>query len=211
MLLWVYWTQVPALGALGASSPLQPVLIPYSISMIGVLYLTAVWIMNRRPAVWRAVSYVAQLSFGIYLIHPMVLDVVLAVLRRAGLMRPSPWVATAAVAATVAITIAVCAGLHRTPLSQSLMGRARSTQPAPGQPGRLRPALVPALLLAVATLGALLIGGDASPLVPTGASNPPQTVQASVTVPAPPPCQATTGCPPNGVTRAPSASPAPGG
>jgi peptidoglycan/LPS O-acetylase OafA/YrhL len=211
LLVWVYWAQVPTRGGLGASNPLQPMIILYSISMIGVLYVTAVWLMNRRAGVQRAFSYVAQLSFGIYLVHPMVLDVVLGVLRHMGLMRPSAWVAAIAVVATVAITIAVCAGLHRTALSQQLMGRARLPQPEAGRPGRARRGLVPALLLAVLMLGVLLVGGDATPLVETGSSAPPQTVQASVTVPAPVRCIGITDCPLDSSAQASSASSASGG
>jgi peptidoglycan/LPS O-acetylase OafA/YrhL len=211
LLLWAYWAQVPTRGGLGASNPLQPIMIPYSISMIGVLYLSAVWMMSRRAGVQRAFGYVAQLSFGIYLVHPMVLDMVLALFRRTGLMRPSAWVAAIAVVATVTISIAVCAGLHRTALSQQLMGRARLLQPDSGRPGRARRGLVPALLLAVLMLGVLLIGGDATPLVGTGSAAPPPTVQASVTVPAPVQCIGVTDCPLDSSAQASSAASASGG
>jgi hypothetical protein len=158
--------------------------------------------MERGPE-WEWVrttfSYGAQLSFGVYLAHPMVLDLVLAVLRRAGLLRPSVWVSLTALALTVLVTVVICAALHRTRLSLPLMGRARlasaGSMTAPVDRSvtawrqwlpRLRARLVtvPSGVLAASVLGVLVIGGDQTP--PSEISRPSweQTVEASSPLPA---------------------------
>jgi peptidoglycan/LPS O-acetylase OafA/YrhL len=184
VLMWTFWAQLPSRGALGASSPLQPIMMLWSVAALGGLYLLAVWIMERGTRTIRAIfSYGAQLSFGVYLAHPMVLDLVLAIFRRLGLFAPSPWVSLAALSATVVLTVAVCAALHRTRLSTPLMGRARLV---PGRTprllsrlrtprlGRLLPA--PTLLVSLSALGVLVIGGDQSAPVEDDGAN---TLQAS--------------------------------
>jgi peptidoglycan/LPS O-acetylase OafA/YrhL len=187
-LLWVYWVQVPSRGGLGASSPLQPIMVLWSVAALGVLYLLAVWIMERgAPGLRNAFSYLAQLSFGVYLAHPMVLDLVLAVLRRVGLMAPSVWVSLIALLCTVVLSVAVCSALHRTPLSLPLMGRARLVLARAPQPRlqRLRTRLVsvPTAVLAVSVLAVLLVSGDQTPPAETGTPSWEETVEASDPVP----------------------------
>jgi peptidoglycan/LPS O-acetylase OafA/YrhL len=188
VLLWVYWVQVPSRGGLGASSPLQPIMVLWSVAALGVLYLLAVWIMERgAPGLRNAFSYLAQLSFGVYLAHPMVLDLVLAVLRRVGLMAPSVWVSLIALLCTVVLSVAVCSALHRTPLSLPLMGRARLVLARAPQPRlqRLRTRLVsvPTAVLAVSVLAVLLVSGDQTPPAETGTPSWEETVEASDPVP----------------------------
>jgi len=196
VLLWVYWAQVPSMGGLGASSPLQPVMVLWSVAALGALYLLAVWIMERGSrGVRNAFSYLAQLSFGVYLAHPMVLDLVLAGLRRAGLMVPSVWVSILALVLTVVLTVAICSALHRTPLSLQLMGRGRLT-PTTASAGapvqslrawlrrlRARAATVPTAVLAVSVLGVLVVGGDQTSPEETGAPSWQATAVASDPVP----------------------------
>jgi peptidoglycan/LPS O-acetylase OafA/YrhL len=183
VLIWAYRAQLPSRGALGASSPLQPIMMLWSVAALGGLYLLAVWIMGRGTPTVRAIfSYGAQLSFGVYLAHPMVLDLVLAVFRGFGMFVPAVWVSLAALACTVVLTVAVCAALHRTRLSTPLMGRPRL---APGGAPRLLPRLrmpvrgrlvTAPTLLALSALGVLLIGGDQSAPVEDDRAN---TLQAS--------------------------------
>jgi peptidoglycan/LPS O-acetylase OafA/YrhL len=188
VLLWVYWAQVPTRGGLGASSPLQPIMVLWSVAALGALYLLAVWIMERgAPGLKNAFSYLAQLSFGVYLAHPMVLDLVLAVLRRTGLMAASVWVSVIALVLTVVGTVAVCSALHRTPLSLPLMGRARLSPARVPQPRlpRTMPRLVsvPTAVLALSVLAVLLVSGDQTPPAETGTPSWEETVQASDPVP----------------------------
>jgi peptidoglycan/LPS O-acetylase OafA/YrhL len=188
VLLTVYWVQVPSRGGLGASSPLQPIMVLWSVAALGVLYLLAVWIMERgAPGLRNAFSYLAQLSFGVYLAHPMVLDFVLALLRRTGLMAPSVWVSLIALLCTVVLTVAVCSALHRTPLSLALMGRARLAPVGVPQLRlrqlRTRLVSVPTAVLAVSVLAVLLVSGDQTPPAETGTPSWEETVEASDPVP----------------------------
>jgi peptidoglycan/LPS O-acetylase OafA/YrhL len=192
VLLWSYFAQLPTRGALGASSPLQPVMIVWSAASLGVFYLISVWIMHQgSPWVQSLFSYGAQLSFGVYLVHPMVLDVVLALMRRLGWAAPSVWVSLAALGATATGAVAVCAALHRSRLSLALIGRNRlgagqaprliRVWPPAGSWSRLRARRVTgsALFLVVSVLAVLVIGGDQSPPAESGTPTWEETIEAS--------------------------------
>jgi peptidoglycan/LPS O-acetylase OafA/YrhL len=135
-LLWSYWAQVPSLGVLEAATPLQPSMIVWSTIMLGALYLAAVRLSRWRSRRARRVfAYLAQLSFGIYLAHPLVLDLVLSFARRLGVFGPHKWLVVVSYVLVTAITVTLCALLHRTPLSRALMGRARrSARPRAAEP-----------------------------------------------------------------------------
>jgi hypothetical protein len=187
VLLWTYWAQVPTRGALDASSPLQPVMLLWSVAALGGLYLLSVWIMERGAPKLRAVfGYGAQLSFGVYLAHPMVLDLVLSVMRRLGVMAPSVWVSLTALVLTVSITAGVCSALHRTRLSLPLMGRAQLVADGPPTGSQLRTLAdrlhgrrvwVPAAVLGASVLAVLVAGGDQISALTTPTWD--ETVQAS--------------------------------
>lgn len=136
-LLWSYWAQVPSLGVLEAATPLQPSMIIWSTIMLGALYLAAVRLSRwRSRTAQRVFAYLAQLSFGIYLAHPLVLDLVLSTARRLGVFGPHKWLVVVSYVLVTAITVALCALLHRTPLSRALMGRGRrSARPEAAGPG----------------------------------------------------------------------------
>lgn len=123
-LLANYWAQVPVLGVPRASTPLQPMMILWSTIMLAALYLSAVHLTRVRcPLLQRAVTHLAQLSFGIYLAHPMVLDLVLSLARRLDLFSPSPWLAAIAFLFTSLGTVLLCAAIHSTRYSLALIGR----------------------------------------------------------------------------------------
>lgn len=132
-LLWSYWAQVPSLGVLEAATPLQPSMIVWSTIMLGALYLAAVRLSDwRSRTAQRAFAYVAQLSFGIYLAHPLMLDLVLSITRRLGVFGPHKWLVVVSYVLVIVLTVGLCAALHRTPLSLALMGRGRhSVRPVP--------------------------------------------------------------------------------
>jgi peptidoglycan/LPS O-acetylase OafA/YrhL len=182
VLMWTFFAQLPTRGALGASSPLQPIMVLWSLASLGVLYLLAVRITEHgSPALRATFSYGAQLSFGVYLAHPMVLDVVLSVLRRAGLETPTVWVSLASLVLTVAGSVAVCAALHRTRFSLALMGRPRlDPQRSPRlrwpRPRRFGGAT---LVLTVSVFAVLLVSGDQSSPAESGTPSWEETVEAS--------------------------------
>jgi peptidoglycan/LPS O-acetylase OafA/YrhL len=196
VLLWTYFVELPGRGALGASSPLQPVMIMWSLVVLAVLYLVSVWLMSRGPAGVRgSFSYLAQLSFGVYLAHPMVLDLVLALLQHVGLLAPQVWVSVVTFALTSALTIALCSALHRTRFSLALMGRQRGGRPqrVPSAsavrptPIRRRFAAVPSLALATSALAVLLVGSDQSAASENGPPGWVEIVEASQASPRPDP------------------------
>ncbi|WP_028938214.1 acyltransferase [Pseudonocardia spinosispora] len=184
VLLWTFYAQLPTHGSLGASSPLQPIMIMWSLASLGVLYLISVQIMERGSAALRTIfSYGAQLSFGVYLAHPMVLDVVLSLMRRLGLAQTQWWSSLLALVCTVIGAVVVCMALHRTRFSLALMGRPKlDPERAPRLRLRMpRPRMIagPALLLAMSVVAVLLVGGDQSPPSESGTPTPEEIVEAS--------------------------------
>jgi hypothetical protein len=167
VLLWTYFAQLPSRGALGASSPLQPVMIMWSMVALGVLYLLSVQIAKIGSSRVQSVfDYGAQLSFGVYLAHPMVLDVVLSLLRRLGLAAPQVW---------VSLVVLLC----------TTLGARLDPQRAPRLPRLPRPLLrlprrsTSALLLAVSVLAVLVMGGDQSSPADSGTPTWEGTIESS--------------------------------
>lgn len=179
-LLWSYWAQLPSRGALGASSPLQPLMVVWSLYALAVLYLAAVWLMQRgAPAVRAAFSYGAQLSFGVYLAHPLILDLLLSLGRRLNLVPPAPTTSIALFLLTVLGTVALCAVLHRTRFSVQLMGRNRRR---PGDAPKLSGRATRAVALSVAVLAAivpamLVMGSGKREIVVTDVPPPPAALE----------------------------------
>lgn len=185
LLLWCYYSQLPTRGALGASSPLQPMMVVWTAVALGALYLAAVSLSRLTSPLAHAVfSYGAQLSFGVYLAHPMVLDAMLSLTKRIGLGTPSPWLSALLTVLTVAGSVLLCTGLHRTRLSLGLMGRPRLDQNVAPRLWRLwpyrRPRLnaAPTPMLVALALVMLLLSSDQSPVTGSVQPSPPVTVEA---------------------------------
>ncbi|HEY0560426.1 MAG TPA: acyltransferase [Frankiaceae bacterium] len=113
-----------------ASAVLQPIMV---LESAGVVILLAVvgmrWAQTRErhPRLRRALLWCSSASFGVYLIHPLILDVLL----RNGLhgpaptLVPQPWASAVAWLLTLAGSVAVVAVIRRTPVSLPLTGRSR--------------------------------------------------------------------------------------
>lgn len=130
-----------AIGPLGesvtyAKSVLQPVMVVYSIAVLGLLgWLACRWAMARTkagvPRGARTWQTLADASFGVYLIHPVFLTMALSYLVP---RLPAAW----PVAARVAIvwifvagsTVLLSVALMRTPILSRLVGR---SVPVPAQ------------------------------------------------------------------------------
>jgi peptidoglycan/LPS O-acetylase OafA/YrhL len=182
-LLWNYWAQVPKLGVLEAATPLQPMMIIWSTIMLGVLYLVAVRLSRlRSPLADRVFSYGAQLSFGVYLAHPMILDLVLSSARRFGLFAPSKWLVVVSYVLVTVGAVALCALLHRTRFSLALMGRRRLDRSPSEQlwspDNQPRLAATSASVLLVTAACVLQIGSDQAPAAADHARGWAITVQA---------------------------------
>ncbi len=114
----------------GASAVLQPVMVLDSLGVIALLAVASCrWATARlgRPTAARVLAWCSSASFGVYLVHALVLDRVLAL----GLhgprpaLLPQPWASLAAWLLTLAGSVVVVAVLRRTPASLPLTGRGR--------------------------------------------------------------------------------------
>lgn len=114
----------------GASDVLQPVMTVWSVAVIVLMYLAGCrWAERRRPdsRASRTVAWLSSASFGVYLVHALVLDAVI----RPGLHgpdpapMPSPWASLVALAATLIGATLIVGVIRLTPLSLPLTGRAR--------------------------------------------------------------------------------------
>jgi peptidoglycan/LPS O-acetylase OafA/YrhL len=131
ILLAVYLGQLPTIGVGGASAPLQPVILLWACAALAVSYVLAVWLAGLRVS-WLRLLFrrVGHLSFGIYLAHPLVLDMVMVVLRRLHLVRPDAASVLLALVLTCVLTAAFCLVVLRTPVSGPLIGRLRPRRAA---------------------------------------------------------------------------------
>jgi peptidoglycan/LPS O-acetylase OafA/YrhL len=126
IMLVVYLRRLPTVGVGGASAPMQPVILVWACAALAASYAVAVWLagMNARwsrPLFRRA----GHLSFGMYLAHPLVLDVVMVVLRRLGMVRADASSVLLVLVLTCVLTATFCLLVLRTPASAALMGRPR--------------------------------------------------------------------------------------
>ncbi len=144
----VYLVQVAAgTQPFPAADVLQPVMVPYALVVTaGLLALGLRYALHRRPG--RTASAVAEgsrISFGVFLVHPLVISLLLTlpvgrVLTAAG----QPLTSVLIWLVTVLVSIAAVEVFVRTPVSLPLTGRRRpqqdrsrtaSAQPAPGRGG----------------------------------------------------------------------------
>jgi len=113
--------------AAGVFQPAMPLL---ATATLAGLYLAGNWLVRTQPAdgrLWRAVSWAARASFGVYLAHVLALTVVVQtrLLAGVGLSAPSALRTLLALVLTLAATGLLVEILGRTPLSALLTGRPR--------------------------------------------------------------------------------------
>jgi peptidoglycan/LPS O-acetylase OafA/YrhL len=119
-----YLVQTAWMDPRSANNPLQPVMVVCSASVVILLVLAGdAWATRSRVGL-RAIRRASDISFGVYLLHP----VVLTLLCNAGLGNqvgnlPSAAATALAVPATAVGAVAVCLLLRRTPLALPLIGR----------------------------------------------------------------------------------------
>lgn len=127
----VYLRQLPTIGVGGASAPMQPVILLWACAALAASYVVAVWLAGLRAARLQLLfRRVGHLSFGIYLAHPLVLDLVMVVLRRLDLVRPDAGTVLLAFVPTCVLTVGFCLLVLRTPVSGPLIGRPGARGPA---------------------------------------------------------------------------------
>jgi surface polysaccharide O-acyltransferase-like enzyme len=106
-----------------------------------VLSLGWAAVRDQHPTARRALHWCSSAAFGVYLVHPLVLDGVLGLGLHGPEPRlvPQPAASVVAWVLTLAGSVVLVAGLRRTPLSLPLTGRSRPSRP---QPAVSRPDLV---------------------------------------------------------------------
>lgn len=139
---------------LRASEVFQPSVVAEAVTATVALYALGLWLVDRLPARFVArLERSSDVSFGVYLAHPLVLGVILDGAVATGVWRrlsgiPSglgeALVALALVPAVYAITYAGVSVLRRSPFSMVLTGRSRSAagsvaSPAVGRSARRIP------------------------------------------------------------------------
>jgi peptidoglycan/LPS O-acetylase OafA/YrhL len=113
--------------AAGVFQPAMPLL---ATATLAGLFLAGNWLVRTQPAdgrLWRAVSWAARASFGVYLAHVLALTVVVqtGLLAGVALSASSALRTLLALALTLAATGLLVEILGRTPLSALLTGRPR--------------------------------------------------------------------------------------
>jgi peptidoglycan/LPS O-acetylase OafA/YrhL len=130
-----YLAQLATTGSAGiADDPLQPSIVPWSLAVtVGFYALGCAYARSRRDGSRRArfVDQASLASFGVYLVHPLFLNVLLGRWLSWG-ATPVPPAAASALAwiGTLLLSYAFAAVVIRTPLALPLTGR-RRLRPAP--------------------------------------------------------------------------------
>ncbi|HET6504895.1 MAG TPA: acyltransferase [Amycolatopsis sp.] len=117
-------TGVPAYVAAGV---FQPYVAVWFVALIAALYaLSSAWAARRRPdgALDRIVAYGSDRSFGIFLVHPLVLAFLIGdPARWLGTTVGQPWASLVIYLATVVGAVGLTELLRRSPVSLSTTGR----------------------------------------------------------------------------------------
>jgi peptidoglycan/LPS O-acetylase OafA/YrhL len=132
--LWQVGTGTPPFRA---ADVLQPVMVGWTLVVtagllaLGLSYAVHVAQAERRGWRARAVSEGARISFGVFLVHPLAISLLLLSPYGDLIARPGqPWQTALLWLGTVVVGVAVAEVAARTPLSLPLTGR-RYSQPAP--------------------------------------------------------------------------------
>ena len=136
----VYVAELPVMSLQGADSPLQPSMMVMSFAVMGLLYhLGRRWSQGRRRLLG-AVQVGGDISFGVYLAHPLIIAALAAHGLGLGDQILPSWPATVlmfAGAATGASILSYAA--RRSPLSLALTGRPRPRRPSQAGSDRAGP------------------------------------------------------------------------
>lgn len=127
MLAQFFWQTYRGHNMTAADSVLQPAMVPWAIAVIVLLAAVGVRYeghRRRNPGRWPLVKLLADLSFGIYLAHPMLLQWWTNLLAAHGLYHPSYGGDALTVIVLVSATTAATWGITKTPISAWVIGRA---------------------------------------------------------------------------------------
>ena len=127
-----YLLQLPYMPDFQAGSVLQPAMTASCVAAVIVIYLIGNrWASGLRRGL-RLVAIGSEISFGVYLAHPLVLKLLTDHGFGGGeAWLPAPLIALLAFLITAVGATAVAYAINRTPLAFPLGGRRRSSRPAP--------------------------------------------------------------------------------
>jgi len=127
-----YVAQLPIMPNYQAGSVLQPAMIASCVAAVIVIYLIGHrWASGPRRGM-RLVAVGSEISFGVYLAHPLVLKLLTDHGFGGGeAWLPGPLIALLAYLLTAVGAIAIAYTVRRTPLALPLGGRPRQRKPAP--------------------------------------------------------------------------------
>ncbi|MCH4249599.1 MAG: acyltransferase [Microbacteriaceae bacterium] len=121
-----------------SGTPLQPIIVIWGVAVaLGFLGFGSWWAERRQEGSLsaRTVAFASDISFGVYLVHPLVLWILLSVGPGSHdwvpELIPSPWLTIVTYAVVVAVSVGFVAVARRTPLSLPLAGRRRRRPVAP--------------------------------------------------------------------------------
>ena len=110
----------------GAVAPLQPIEVVWA-AAVGLAFLAvgAAWSDRRVPGGFldRTLSTASDISFGVFLVHPLVIAVLTRFAAPVLAAMHDPWREIVLYVVVVAVAVVVAALLRRTPLSLPLTGR----------------------------------------------------------------------------------------
>ncbi len=109
-----------------ADSVVQPAMIPWASAVIVLLAAIGTRYEARRPSQssrWPIIKPIADLSFGIYLVHPMLLQWWTDLLASYGFYHPSYLLDATTVLLLVTTSFLAAWGISRTPISPWIIGR----------------------------------------------------------------------------------------
>lgn len=141
---WYHRSVLGGSSPVAASDVFQPVMVPWCVAVITALFALGVMWAARRGAGpgSRAVEIGSDRSFGVFLVHPMVLWALM--------VGPSAWLSThmsalgstiIAFATTVVVSLLVVEVLRHSPLSMVLTGKRRSLRGSPVHSSRSEPSV----------------------------------------------------------------------
>jgi peptidoglycan/LPS O-acetylase OafA/YrhL len=121
-----YALQLAGLPPRRANAVLQPAMLASCLAAVIVVYLIGTrWAARGRPG-QRVVQVASEISFGVYLAHPLVLQLLLDHgLGNGHQVMPAPLATGLALLGATAGAVALSLALRRTPLSFAVIGRAR--------------------------------------------------------------------------------------